>query len=114
MEGIIIVDQEGKILVANQASEAMFGYTEGGLIGLGLENLLPERYRKNHFNLRNMFMARPEPRVMGAGRDLMASRKDGKEFPPHEEKKKTHASKIEPYSSICFSSRQHSIPKRVH
>ena len=81
VEGIIIVDKDGNILVANHASEAMFGYAEGGLFGLGLEQLLPERYRKNHVNLRDMFMAKPEPRVMGAGRDLMASRKDGSEFP---------------------------------
>ena len=48
VEGIIIVDQEGKILVANHASDTMFGYPEGGLFGLELEQLLPERYRKNH------------------------------------------------------------------
>lgn len=81
VEGIIVVNEEGKILISNHAADDMFGYLEGGLINQQLEALLPARFKKGHVSLRNLFMAKPEPRVMGAGRDLWASRKDGTEFP---------------------------------
>jgi PAS domain S-box-containing protein len=80
-EGILMVNNDGKILLANPVSERMFGYTEGELIGLVLEKLLPERYRAQHVSHRKSFHEHPAPRRMGVGRDLTAVRKDGVEFP---------------------------------
>jgi PAS domain S-box-containing protein len=80
-EGIIMVDETGKISVANLVAEQLFGYSKGELNGVMLENLLPERYRGRHLNFRKGFNAHPEPRRMGIGRDLTALRKDGREFP---------------------------------
>lgn len=80
-EGIIIVDELGRIVVANPVSEQIFGYEAGGLTGVSLENLLPARYRSRHINFREGFNRNPEPRRMGFGRDLKALRKDGSEFP---------------------------------
>lgn len=80
-EGLIMVEESGKILVANPMAEQMFGYDKEGLSGLTMEELLPVRYRSGHHNLRKGFNASPTPRRMGMGRDLMALRKDGREFP---------------------------------
>lgn len=80
-EGIIMVNQEGIIMLANPVSEQMFGYGEGELIGQSLENLLPSRFRGEHSHLRQRFNHHPSPRRMGVGRDLMAMKKDGMEFP---------------------------------
>jgi PAS domain S-box-containing protein len=80
-EGIIVVDQEGKILVGNPIAEEMFGYTREELTGMQLENLLPERYRGRHLSFRADFNSKPVPRRMGMGRDLSALKKNGKEFP---------------------------------
>ncbi|HLT73652.1 MAG TPA: PAS domain-containing sensor histidine kinase [Ohtaekwangia sp.] len=80
-EGIIMVNREGIIMLANPVSEQMFGYGEGELIGQSLENLLPERFRGGHSHLRENFNKHPAPRRMGVGRDLMAMKKDGSEFP---------------------------------
>lgn len=80
-EGIIIVDESGKIVIANPVAEQIFGYAKGGLNGEDLENLLPHRYRGRHINFREGFNQHPEPRRMGFGRDLRALRKDGSEFP---------------------------------
>lgn len=80
-EGIIMVDEAGRIVVANPVAEQSFGYIKNELNGVLLENLLPERYRGGHSMLRQGFNAHPSPRRMGIGRDLAALRKDGTEFP---------------------------------
>lgn len=80
-EGIIVVDKEGKVLVANPIAEQMFGYEKNAMSGMQLENLLPERYRSKHFSFRDQFNNRPAPRRMGMGRDLAALKKNGTEFP---------------------------------
>lgn len=81
VEAIIMVDQQGKILLANPVSERMFGYESDGLVGLIVEDLLPEQMRQKHVHYRKNFTAHPEPRPMGMGRDLVAKRKDGSQFP---------------------------------
>ena len=76
-----MVDKAGKILLANPVSERMFGFEPGGLLGHAIEDLLPEHLRKRHVGYRMEFNAHPEPRPMGMGRDLVARRKNGEEFP---------------------------------
>jgi PAS domain S-box-containing protein len=80
-EGILMVDEAGKIVIANPIGEQIFGYDKNELTGVMLEDLLPERFRGKHINFRKGFNEHPEPRRMGFGRDLTALRKDGVEFP---------------------------------
>jgi len=80
-EGIIMVEESGKISIANPVAENMFGYRTDEMVGMSIEDLLPERYRGNHISFRQGFNAHPEPRKMGIGRDLTALRKDGTEIP---------------------------------
>jgi PAS domain S-box-containing protein len=80
-EGILMVDESGKIVIANPIGEQIFGYDKNELTGVMLENLLPERFRGRHVNFRKGFNEHPEPRRMGFGRDLTALRKNGVEFP---------------------------------
>lgn len=80
-EGIVMVDEEGKIVIANPIAEQVFGYEKNELNGIMLEKLVPNRYRGHHTSLRKGFNAHPEPRRMGIGRDLTALKKDGTEFP---------------------------------
>jgi PAS domain S-box-containing protein len=81
VEAIIIVDREGKILLANPVSEVMFAFERDSLIGVVVEDLLPEHLHAKHVQHRKSFAVHPEPRPMGMGRDLIAKRKDGSEFP---------------------------------
>lgn len=80
-EGILMIDENGIIQLANPVSERIFGYAQGELTGKQVEVLLPLRYHARHVHFRKMFHDNPAPRRMGAGRDLMAMRKDGSEFP---------------------------------
>lgn len=81
VEAIIMVDQEGKILLANPVTEQMFGYEKDTLIGLAVEDLLPDKLRAGHVDYRKDFTAHPEPRPMGMGKNLVAKRRDGSQFP---------------------------------
>jgi PAS domain S-box-containing protein len=80
-EGILMVDEAGKIITANAVAEHLFGYEKNEMSGMQLEQLLPERYRGRHMSFRREFNEHPEPRRMGIGRDLTALRKDSREFP---------------------------------
>ena len=78
---MVMVDRAGKIVMVNSQAERVFGYSRPELIGQPVEMLVPERFRSHHPELRKTFFADPQPRPMGAGRDLYGLKKDGSEFP---------------------------------
>jgi PAS domain S-box-containing protein len=78
---MIMVDREGRIVMANAQTEKLFGYPRAELLGQGIDMLVPERFRRTHSEHRNIFFAHPQTRSMGAGRDLFGLRKDGVEVP---------------------------------
>lgn len=78
---IVMVNQQGRIVLVNSETEKAFRYQRNELVGEPVEILLPERYRDQHPGHRRSFFACPETRPMGAGRELFARRKDGSEFP---------------------------------
>jgi two-component system sensor kinase FixL len=79
--GIVLVEQQGRIVLVNAQTERLFGYSREELIGHPVELLLPERLRSAHPGSRAGFLAAPQARAMGAGRELFALRKDGTQFP---------------------------------
>jgi two-component system sensor kinase FixL len=79
--GMIMVDQKGKITMVNAQTERLFGYTREELIGKSVDLLVPQRFSHRHAGYRAGFSAAPQARAMGAGRDLYGLRKDGSEVP---------------------------------
>jgi PAS domain S-box-containing protein len=79
--GIILVNDQGRIVLVNSHIEKLFGYRRDELIGKTVEILVPERLATQHPAYRARFFDAPEARAMGAGRELFARRKDGSEFP---------------------------------
>jgi PAS domain S-box-containing protein len=73
----VMADAEGRIVLVNAKTETLFGYPREELIGQPVEILMPEQFRAGHREDRRHFMANPEARPMGAGRDLSGRRKDG-------------------------------------
>jgi PAS domain S-box-containing protein len=79
--GIVLVNQEGRIELVNAGAEKLFGYGRDELIGQTVEILIPERFRAVHPTYRAKFLVEPRPRTMGVERELFARRKNGSEFP---------------------------------
>jgi PAS domain S-box-containing protein len=79
--GVLIADSSGKVVFTNNFLDRMFGYESGELLGKSVDVLLPEELVGAHAHHREKYQAAPETRLMGAGRDLLARRKDGSVFP---------------------------------
>ena len=79
-QAIFIVDEGGKIVMANPATEKLFGYAPQELLGKSVDLLVPEPLRRDHVAHRERYFAHPQNRPMGLGMDLQARRKDGTEF----------------------------------
>jgi two-component system cell cycle sensor histidine kinase/response regulator CckA len=78
---MVMVNQEGKIVLVNSQTERLFGYQREELVGNAVDILVPTKFRDAHPQHRGDFFANPQARPMGIGRDLYAQRKDGSEFP---------------------------------
>lgn len=79
--GIVVCDAHGFIRLINQETMKLFGYTEAEMIHQPIEMLMPKRYQAAHPGMMKLFFTDPTARPMGAGRDLYAASKDGREFP---------------------------------
>lgn len=80
-QGILSVDADGVIVMANAATEEMFGWTRAELIGRSVEQLVPPAFRKQHAAHRAAYFGAPQARLMRGGLELMGQRKDGTTFP---------------------------------
>jgi PAS domain S-box-containing protein len=79
--GMMMSDAAGIIVMVNSEVERLFGYRREELIGRPVDDLVPERLRRQHRRHRDGYGHNPEQRRMSGGRDVTGLRKDGTEFP---------------------------------
>ena len=80
-DAMVIVNQEGKIVLVNSQTENLFGYHRAELLDKTVEMLVPGRFHGTHPQDRSRYHANPHARAMGIGPELFGLRKDGSEFP---------------------------------
>jgi PAS domain S-box-containing protein len=80
-DAMVIVNQDGRIVLANSQVEALFGYSRVDLLGQPVEMLIPERFHSRHPEHRTAYFREPRTRPMGANLDLYGRRRDGSELP---------------------------------
>jgi PAS domain S-box-containing protein len=78
---MVYVDREGRIVLVNEQTGRLFGYSQGELEGKEIEVLIPERFRERHRKQRAAYELSPVDRPIGAGLDLYGLTKGGREFP---------------------------------
>lgn len=83
MDGIVVADEQQRIVEFNAAACRLFGYEREEVLGRPLSILLPERFREAHDAAVARFAVQHEqPRTMArGGPPLYALRRDGSEFP---------------------------------
>jgi len=81
-DAMVAVDEHGRIVFVNAETERMFGTPRAQLLGGALDDLLPERFRASHAAHRTSYFASAASRgAASIGRELVALRSDGSEFP---------------------------------
>src|SRR5262245_11082140 len=79
-DGMMVVDEDGVILLMNAQIEDLFGYAKDELIGQPVDCLVPEAVRARHVAHRDAFHRAPVARSMGTGQELQGRRRDGSAF----------------------------------
>lgn len=80
-EAMIVVNRKGVIIQANPSASSLFKYPMDVLVGMNVDDLLPEALRKVHAQHRANYNQNPEKRSMGAGLDLLAQDANGNKIP---------------------------------
>jgi PAS domain S-box-containing protein len=80
-DAMVIIDQNGTIILVNSQTEKLFGYQREELLGQAIEILVPEDKRADHPALRNHYIAESDTRAIGEALKLTAQTKDGKIIP---------------------------------
>jgi len=80
-DGIVLVGEDGRIMLANRRAAEMFGYRPGELGGQLVESLMPARLRDAHRLGRAAYTLKPAARSMADRARLVGLRKDGSTIP---------------------------------
>jgi PAS domain S-box-containing protein len=80
-DAVVMVNPAGTITAINEQAEALFGFSREELVGKPVDTLIPGRFHPGHPGHIQDYFRSPRRRAMGAGRTLVARRKDGTELP---------------------------------
>lgn len=81
VDGVILIDARGCVLMFNSACEKLFKYQANEVIGQNVKMLMPGPYREEHDGYIDNFHRTSERKIIGIGREVFGLRKDGTTFP---------------------------------
>lgn len=80
-EGIVTINDSGRVESANPAAERMFGFGRGQLVGRDMVDLLPANARERHNRFFDAYMSGLFPTLMGRQVEGLGLRQNGSMFP---------------------------------
>ncbi len=81
VDGIIIIDDRGRIQSFNQAAEKDFGYRADEVIGQNVTMLMTAPDQDTHDEYMTRYRKTDEKHIIGIGREVIGRRKDGSTIP---------------------------------
>jgi PAS domain S-box-containing protein len=80
-DAMVVVDQQGKIVLLNVQAEKQFGYRRHELVGQQVKNIIPEGFAERLIADGTRTAAEALAQQIGTGIELSGRRKDGSDFP---------------------------------
>ena len=109
VDGIIVIDQHGRIEAMNSAAERLFGYSLGEVAGRNVSMLMPSPYREEHDRYVSRYLATGDAKIIGLGREVRGQKKDGSTFPLH-----LSVGEVTIAGARRFTGIVHDLSRRVH
>ena len=81
VDGVIAIDEVGIIHFFSPTAERIFGYDAKDVLGQNVKLLMPEHHAQEHDSYLERYRKTGDNRIIGIGRQLIAKRNDGTEFP---------------------------------
>src|SRR5262249_55317978 len=83
VDGIIVIDSNGRVEAFNRGAERLFGYRASDVIGRNVNVLMPSPYREEHDGYIARYLQTGAAHIIGIGREVTGRRRDGTTFPLH-------------------------------
>ncbi len=81
IDGIILIEDQGHMVLINPAVTRLFGYVADELIGQNVNVLMPPPHRENHDQYLKNYHDTGIRKIIGIGREIEGRKKDGSFFP---------------------------------
>lgn len=80
-DGIILINENGIVEMANDAASQIFGYTPKEMIGWNVSILMNKKDAERHNQYLTNYLTTGEKKIIGIGREVVGKKKDGTLFP---------------------------------
>ncbi|HEX5792132.1 MAG TPA: EAL domain-containing protein [Rheinheimera sp.] len=101
VDGIISIDEWGKVQTFNRGAELLFGYNKQEVIGKNINMLMTSAHAQQHDGYLQNYKGGAPAKIIGIGRDVQARRKDGSVFPMHLSVGESHTEHGRFFVGVC-------------